>query len=364
MEFYERDDADQAKPKRQSLGHKDQGRAKQQADEISAQFGIAPPSKRTDSTLATLFDKYDREVSLPLKGKSKQGHDRRAAKMFLGFFGANRKASSLSVTDWNRFIAARRAGSVGPSGRPVRNRQIEYDLKFLLAVLNWATVAREDGEPLLDRNPLKGLKLPREESPHRPMLSEAEEQALVQVVPDMDWRLGVAWVLCRETGHRIGAVSRLRWEDVDLDGRTVTWRAANDKKNREHVTPLTDSAVAALKQARSHSPISPWVLPSPRGCDAPVSERTLARWRRKAMDAAGLGHLRRVGFHCLRWKFASELMDEPLKVLMALGGWKDPKTVIQCYQKADPERMRQALESRNPLTQSTHPGLGLSGMAS
>ena len=56
-------------------------------------------------------------------------------------------------------------------------------------------------------------------------------------------------------------------------------------------------------------------------------------------------------------------MDEPLKVLMALGGWKDPKTVIQCYQKADPERMRQALAGRNPLTQSTHPGLGQADLA-
>ncbi len=41
---------------------------------------------------------------------------------------------------------------------------------------------------------------------------------------------------------------------------------------------------------------------------------------------------------------------------MALGGWKDPKTVIQCYQQADLGRMREALanaiHSPNPLTQN------------
>ncbi len=37
---------------------------------------------------------------------------------------------------------------------------------------------------------------------------------------------------------------------------------------------------------------------------------------------------------------------------MALGGWKDPKTVIQCYQQADLGRMREALANRNPLTQN------------
>ncbi len=62
-------------------------------------------------------------------------------------------------------------------------------------------------------------------------------------------------------------------------------------------------------------------MPSPRGHDAPVSVKTLAGWRRKAMDAAGLRHLRKAGFHCFRRKFASELKDVPLKDLMALGGW-------------------------------------------
>lgn len=57
--------------------------------------------------------------------------------------------------------------------------------------------------------------------------------------------------------------------------------------------------------------------------------KTLAEWRRKAMDAAGLRHLRKAGFHCFRRKFASELKDVPLKDLMALGGWRNPKTVIQ-----------------------------------
>ncbi len=38
-------------------------------------------------------------------------------------------------------------------------------------------------------------------------------------------------------------------------------------------------------------------------------------------------------------KVASELKDVPLKDLMALGGWKDPKTVIQCYQQADHSKL-------------------------
>ena len=39
-------------------------------------------------------------------------------------------------------------------------------------------------------------------------------------------------------------------------------------------------------------------------------------------------------------------MDQPLKVLCELGGWKTAKTVLQCYQRADEDRLRKALASR------------------
>ena len=45
-------------------------------------------------------------------------------------------------------------------------------------------------------------------------------------------------------------------------------------------------------------------------------------------------------------KFASDLMDQPLKVLCELGGWKEARTVLQCYQQADEGQLRTALENR------------------
>ena len=58
--------------------------------------------------------------------------------MFLKFFGKDRDPAMLSQRDWDRFIRDRRSGRVGPSGKPVSDRTIERDLRFLLAVLNWA----------------------------------------------------------------------------------------------------------------------------------------------------------------------------------------------------------------------------------
>ena len=146
----------------------------------------------------------------------------------------------------------RRDGRVGPKAdklRPVGNRQIEYDLKFLLAVLNWATKAREQGEPLLERNPLYGLPLPKEKNPSRPIWTDDEYTALAEAAPEIDWRLTVALVLAHETGHRVGAIRQLRWSDIDLERKLVTWQAQSDKARLEHTTPLTDAAVQALRLA-------------------------------------------------------------------------------------------------------------------
>ncbi len=69
------------------------------------------------------------------------------------------------------------------------------------------------------------------------------------------------------------------------------------------------------------------------------------------LRAIGLGSAPRIGYHCFRRKFATELKAIPLRDLMALGGWKDPKTVVTCYQHTDIDTLRDALGER---VQSTH----------
>ena len=336
-----------------SLGHRDWARAKKQADEFAA--GFAEPETRGKAeaepeplTLEKLFDIYGEEVT-PSKSRRSRRRDRVAMAMFLKFFGRDRRPETLSRRDWDRFIRERRAGMVGPSGKPVGNRMIEWDLTFLMAVLNWAARSRdEQGRLLLDRNPLKGLRKPVEKNPTRVVLTEEEYQALLGVSRHVDWRFHVALVLAHETGHRIGAIRNLLWSDIDLEGAMVRWRAKHEKTGYEHVTPLTDEAVTALEDARRMNP---------KGCDGPVlpapanPAECLGAWRAlkwwyRAVTLAGLEPKRGRGWHSLRRKFASDLMDQPLKVLCQLGGWKNPQTVLTCYQQANTGRLRTALESR------------------
>ena len=337
-----------------SLGHRDWARAKRQADEFAAGFASPDLNGKAEAepeplTLGGLFDIYGEEVT-PTKAEKSRRHDRAAMKMFLGLYGANRNPATLSQRDWDRFIRERRAGRIGPSGRPVSDRTIQYNLKFLIAVFNWACKSRdEEGRLLLESNPLKGLRTPTEKNPTRVVLAQEEYQALLGVSRKMDWRFHVALVLAHETGHRIGAIRQLRWADIDFEGEMVRWRAEHDKAGYEHRTPLTPGALTALEAARKENPAAGEapVLPAPKNPSACLSSALACRWWRRAERLAGLEPKPRRGWHSLRRKFASDLMDQPLKVLCQLGGWKTAKTVLRCYQRADEDQLRQALANRS-----------------
>ena len=105
-----------------SLKHRDWKRAKRQADEVAAGFAVHEPAGKAEAepeplTLERLFEIYGEEVT-PTKSEHTRRRDRVAAAMFLRFFGRDRRPETLSQRDWDRFIRERRAGTVGPSGKP------------------------------------------------------------------------------------------------------------------------------------------------------------------------------------------------------------------------------------------------------
>ena len=74
--------------------------------------------------------------------------------------------------DWDRFIVGRREGAL-PAWRPVRDRAVQKDLKWMVAVLNWAVGAR-----LLTASPwspeirrAQNWRMPREKNPKRPSMT-------------------------------------------------------------------------------------------------------------------------------------------------------------------------------------------------
>lgn len=320
---------------RKSLGHVEWARAKQEADDLAAQ--LRRPDHREAVTLVALFDNYLREVT-PTKSPGKQRHDRLATGLILRVLGGNRPAGGLTHRDAARYAAERRRiGDLraGKTGAAVGLRQVAYDLRFLRAVMNWGI-----GAGWLDRNPLTGYFIQEEPSPRRPVFTEEQFQKLLAVADQLPVAFRVLLVLAHDTGHRIGALLALGWSDVDLTAGRIRWRAASDKIGWEHTTPLTAAARAVLMEA-------------PGIGDALVARgvsRHLARdWMERAQQLAGLAPEKGRGWHALRRQFANELRHAPLRDLCDLGGWRNPQTVVKCYQRPSEEAQRAALDSRKVL---------------
>jgi integrase len=331
-----------------SLGHGDRGKAKEAADVMAAKFAKEAARPLGVTTLKSLFELYEKEVT-PRKAASTQAHDRRAFGLFLKAFGSNRRPETLNVRDWESFIERRRRGELAISGREgksVRARIIQQDLKLLQAVLNWAERARDGGTILLDRNPLRKLRTPTEESPRRPVLS-AEQFATVREQAVLISNTAELFVcLLWFTGHRAASVRQLRWDDVDLANGSIRWRAEVDKIGYEHRNPLHAELVPLLSDAKAIAGLTGdiWLFPCPRDAQQAMTRDDAAALWRSIADASGIKEGSGIGTHAFRRAFANRLRDVNLRDLKDLGGWKSSQTVVSVYIQPDQDAQRVALE--------------------
>lgn len=334
------------KRRRQALRHADRDRARQLADEIAQTLGtlqgVALPSALT---LGTLFDMYEREVT-PQKAANTQAHDRRVMTMARKCWGGATAVSSLDRRDWDRFIQMRRAGTLGHKSA---DGTIATNLRFVVAVMNWARAVRVQGRSLLERNPFLGCTMPKEMSPRQPAITEAEFQKLVAAAPRVNRYCLLFLMLVHETGHRYNAVAQLRWSDIDFSGELITWRAENDKLGYGHKTPASEECLGALRRVQLQASAigDRPIFPSQKYPDRPVDRHRPRDWWRRLEVLSGVDRVPGRGWHSLRRKFATEHMDQPMRELMALGGWKNERTILACYQKPREPQMRAALARRS-----------------
>ncbi len=173
--------------------------------------------------------------------------------------------------------------------------------------------------------------------------------------PEIDPRFTVALVMCYETRHRPASVRQLRWADIDFTTNEVRWRAEHRKNRVEHRTPLSDAALDALRayQRTDAGTGKQFLFPS-QSTGQPLRRESFTTWWGLARKQAGI-----VGSpgarHKLRREFATNPLDQPVKVVQELGGWENPTVLTQLYQTVDMQRMRDALKSRKAVS---NPQLG------
>lgn len=113
----------------------------------------------------------------------------------------------------------------GKDGRPLSRRTVEYAAATLRSALNDAVRTG-----LLDRNPASLARLPKIDPTSTTEDDDLQVWTADEVRAFLDQihghRLYDLWVVALGTGMRRGELLGLRWQDVDLEGRTIHVRRA------------------------------------------------------------------------------------------------------------------------------------------
>ena len=343
--------------------------AKRKADELAARLATLVPGAEP-TTLDRVIDLY-LEKKTPQKGDSKKEHDGRGARVWRSYFDSqpevNRRFSrtpdSLDRIDWDGFIAARRSGQIPGWERAVRDRSVAYDLKFMLAVLNWAVGAR-----IIDANPWRPeirtaqhWPMPREKNPRRPSMPDEVLEGLIR--HSSSWQFHTMLRLGRETGRRNNSIRQLRWSDVDFVNKRITWRAETDKTGTQHMTTMLEPVEAILRTLPTRGIGDLPLFPGKDG--EPVSRDTCQVWQRRAKDRLIASvpeaeqielrkRLERVGFHSLKRSKVREpgFRALPTAIQASYIG-TDYKTLATVYDDVTPEDQLAAFEAAKEMMTDT-----------
>lgn len=237
---------------------------------------------------------------------------------------------------WEVFAAAESiAEDLGPEtmarfradleGKGLAPNTIGQTLRTVKMVYAWALRHR-----VIERNDVRDyrFKVAKEKRTTAPAEYRAEDLAgLLKALPldrATTWRAHAVLVLCGYQGVRQNAVLHLRWEDVDLEARTVVWRSAWDKVGKEWSQPLRDASVAVLGAAKERAG-GDWVFPagSSKSKQPTYSAQSLWAALRNAEMNAGIRHLPRRAAHGLRRMVFNDVLAETGDIGTAMAAIND-----------------------------------------
>ena len=151
---------------------------------------------------------------------------------------------NIRLAELHRRDVQRVLDQINDRGSPQSERKLHGDIR---SMLRWA-VSRGD----LEHDMTQGMKAPSVSPPRERFLTEEEIAALWEAWPTLlTPRVTLALKLALVTGQRIGEVTGMTEDELDLRKATWTIPASRAKNGSQHVVPLTAVALAILKEARA-----------------------------------------------------------------------------------------------------------------
>ena len=222
---------------------------------------------------------------------------------------------------------------IAARGAPIAANRV---LALVRKLWNWAI-----SHDYLEHNPCLQVQPPGKEHSRERVLS-AEEIRLVwaacTALPPV-WEAYMKVALL--TAQRSGEVRTMQWTDVDLGAAWWTIPGAQAKNGLTHRVPLSAPVLALLHQLRREDRPTPWVFPSPRLQQRPITN--VSKTARLVADKAGVCYVT----HDLRRTAASHMTSmgiSRLVVAKILNHAEPGVTKVYDRHSYDAEK-RQALEA-------------------
>lgn len=325
------------------LRHTDVMRAKEQARELSRELANArasnsgAPGATSRLTVSELFARYTRNVSALKKGDQPREDERRRI-LWLAYLGADKRASSVTPADVQRFIGERRLGRIVVDGlklkTKVKPRTVDADVVWLQSVYNWADRAK-----LVTSKPLLGAQRPDVAAQLRPMADATRVAKLLKVAPKVHPRFALLLTAVRTLGWRISAVTKIDAADIRRT-RTTLAPYGEIRKNWETDKEGVSAWLAMPKALRvaidaAKLPKAGPVFPSSKDAELPMSRYYARELLERAEAFAKLPAIEGGDWHPYRRLWATERKGLPMTDVADAGGWADQRTV-QKYQQKDP----------------------------
>jgi len=156
---------------------------------------------------------------------------------------------------------------------------------------------------LIKTNPIENTVIPRFNNEKTINITDEQAKALMEKIYSYEIPVMRSVLVWLTHGRRQGEVLSLKWENIDLENRTYTIVAENNKARKSMRYKLTDAQLEALPRIDDKKG---YVFTSFNNIDKPLNEGTLRPHWLKIVDRAGIKNFR---LHDLRHLIGGQLVS-------------------------------------------------------
>ncbi len=273
--------------------------AKKKAEAVEGRYEL--PSKKPSSRLDEFAKEYFAYYRANRRPQSVQRHET-AYRALQPTFG-NQRLSEVSPLAIERYKRQRKQDGVS---EVTVNRELALLKNLFTKAIEWEKATE---------NPVKKVRLYREENGRTRFLTEDEESRLLACCGP---QLKPLVITALHTGFRASELRSLTWGDIDFRRRVITVRASYAKNGESRSVPMNEVLTTTLKAVKLQGARGECVFCSRDG----TPYRSFRSAFERAVRQAGIADFT---FHDLRHTFASRLVmaGVDLPTVKELLGHKD-----------------------------------------